>query len=472
MKLENITYLLSREKVKADKELVEEIQIHLKSLGLYPGGKLIDGDYGPMTEGAIKQFCQAVDLPLLRFDENFAWKLLITKQLPSILETAKNQEWIFQKLLATAKKTRLSNGDVAAFLHRDIQNSTYINEIAEYSDRLTAKYETQSVNSEYSNYPQRGIIPSIENQSLNFIDNEITEACICLGEFEKEKIQTRWLGKNALAQRQFWSATKIIPILNVTCQANSKSPNLKIDSCYLNNEQYNFLDIVLDIVSYQYNIASSNSAAAMLKLFQTPFGLEKWVKNTTGNQQIDFRSGYGEAPFISQPSLFDRLTEKQVLNAASTTLEVDKNYPSAYDLTRLMSMLGWHLHIDNSARLPGAQWHSLKGIINAMGQDKARYAEVALETLGLEKIISAPVIISKLGYGYSNSRNTFEITYTAFVQFIDERFKTSSQFGKLRTFAMTLRGMTNPGNGKWAELDARMAADVTEIIRRVVTEEI
>ena len=63
MKLENITYLLSREKVKADKELVEEIQIHLKSLGLYPGGKLIDGDYGPMTEGAIKQFCQAVDLP-------------------------------------------------------------------------------------------------------------------------------------------------------------------------------------------------------------------------------------------------------------------------------------------------------------------------------------------------------------------------------------------------------------------------
>ena len=74
---------------------------------------------------------------------------------------------------------------MAAFLHRDIQNSTYINEIAEYSDRLTAKYETQSVNSEYSNYPQRGIIPSIENQSLNFIDNEITEACICLGEFER-----------------------------------------------------------------------------------------------------------------------------------------------------------------------------------------------------------------------------------------------------------------------------------------------
>ncbi|WP_265579658.1 hypothetical protein [Plectonema radiosum] len=36
----------------------------------------------------------------------------------------------------------------------------------------------------------------------------------------------------------------------------------------------------------------------------------------------------------------------------------------------------------------------------------------------------------------------------AFVQFIDERFKSSSQLGKLRTFAMTIRGVTNPGNGK------------------------
>ena len=64
MKLENINGLLSTEQVKADKELITEIQINLKSLGLYPGGKLIDGDYGAMTEGAIKQFCQAVDLPL------------------------------------------------------------------------------------------------------------------------------------------------------------------------------------------------------------------------------------------------------------------------------------------------------------------------------------------------------------------------------------------------------------------------
>ena len=210
----------------------------------------------------------------------------------------------------------------------------------------------------------------------------------------------------------------------------------------------------------------------MLKLFQTPLGLEDWVIKITGNQKLDFRSGYGEPPFISQPCLFEKQTERQILNAATTTLEVDKNYPSAYDLTRLMSILGWHLHINQSSRLPGAQWHSLKSIIYGMGHDKARYAEVALETLGLEKIISAPVIISKLGYGYSNSRHTFEITYTAFVQFIDERFKSSSQLGKLRTFAMTLRGVTNPGNTKWAELDARMAADVTEIIRRVVMEEI
>ncbi|BAY86295.1 hypothetical protein NIES267_58010 [Calothrix parasitica NIES-267] len=471
MKLKNISNLLTKEQVKADKQLVTEIQLNLKSLGLYPGGKLIDGDYGPMTEGAVKQFCQAMDLPLLRFDKNFAWKLLITKQLPFILQTANNQESIFQKLLATGRKTRLSGDDVAAFLHRDIKNSTYINQIKEYSNRLAAKYETQSINSTYNNYHQRGIIPNIENQSLNFLNSEITEACVCIGQFDSEQIKTRWLGKNALTKNQFWSATKIIPTLNVVCAANSKYGRLDIENCYLNNK-YNFQDIVLDIVSYQNKIASSNSAAAMLKRFQTPLDLENWLKSITGNQQLEFRSGYGETPFISQPSLFDKLTGKQILNAAPTGLEIDKNYLSAYDLTRLMSMLGWHLHINQSARLPGAQWHSLKDIIYAMGHDKARYAEVALETLGLEKTILNPVIFSKLGYGYSNSRNKFEITYTAFLQFIDERFKTGTQLGKLRTLAMTLRGVTNPGNNKWAELDARMAAGVTEIIRKIVTEEI
>jgi len=471
MKLENINGLLSTEQVKSDEQLVTEIQLNLKSLGLYPGGKLIDGDYGPMTEGAIKQFCQTMDLPILRFDKNFALRLLITKQLPFILQTANNQESIFQKLLATANKTRLSGDDVAAFLHRDIKNSTYITQIQEYSNRLATKYETQSINSTYNNYPQRGTIPNIENQGLNFLDSEITEACVCLGQFDSEQIKTRWLGKNALTKNQFWSATKIIPTLNVVCEANSKSANLDIESCYLNNK-YNFIDIVLDIVSYRNKIATSNSAAAMLKRFQTPFELENWLKSITGNQQLEFRSGYGETPFISQPSLIDKLTGKQILNAAPKALEIDKNYLSAYDLTRLMSMLGWHLHIDQSSRLPGAQWHSLKDIIYAMGHDKARYTEVALETLGLEKTIQASVILSKLGYGYSNSRNTFEITYTAFVQFIDKRFKSGTLQGKLRTLAMTLRGVTNPGDNKWAELDARMAAGVTEIIRRVVTEEI
>ena len=236
MKLENISNLLSKEQVKADEQLVTEIQLNLKSLGLYPGGKLIDGDYGPMTEGAIKQFCQAVDLPLLRFDKNFALKLLITKQLPFILQTANNQESIFNKLLATARKTRLSGDDVAAFLHRDIKNSIYITQIKEYSSCLAAKDETQSINSTYNNYPQRGTIPNIENQSLNFLNSEITEACVCLGQFDKEKIKTRWLGKNALTKNQFWSATKIIPILNVVCEANSKLNKLDIENCYLNNK--------------------------------------------------------------------------------------------------------------------------------------------------------------------------------------------------------------------------------------------
>ncbi|MCY7323390.1 MAG: peptidoglycan-binding protein [Phormidesmis sp. CAN_BIN36] len=36
------------------------IQIRLRGLGLYPGGKLIDGDFGPRSQAALKDFCDRV----------------------------------------------------------------------------------------------------------------------------------------------------------------------------------------------------------------------------------------------------------------------------------------------------------------------------------------------------------------------------------------------------------------------------
>jgi len=468
MKLENITNPLSEAQIKADYELVIQIQIKLRGLGLYPGGRFIDGDFGPRSRRGIQDFCDAMGLPFPQYDQTFARKLLETRYLPPELGmTHSNPEEIFDNLLSIAQGTKLASGELAPFLHRGLKNSKYAGEISQYPQRVAQKYNAFDSSSVYKVYPQRGVIPTIDPEGLNFLHSDIKEACVCIGNFVNDEIQAQWLGKNALAERQFWSSTKIIPILNVVCDANTNFPNIDIANCYLNQNIYQFTDIILDIFTYQGKIVSSNSAAATLKLFRTPTSLENWLKNITGNQQLSFRSGYGENPFIRQPELIDRLSGQKVLDPPFNNLEIDKNYISAYDLTRIISMVGWHLHLPENARLPGANWQSLQNIITTMGNDKARYVEVAIETLGLENAIAFPVILSKLGYGYSNTRGTNEITYVAFTQFVDERNIDNNQGSEFRTLAMTLRAMVAPSQ-TFVEVDARMAAEVTEIMRRLI----
>lgn len=469
MRLENITSPLTEAQVKTDRELVTQIQANLRGLGLYPGGKFIDGDFGPRSRSAVKQFCDFLGLPFPVYDRIFAQNLLNCKCLPEVLSNSNNEQ-VYQKLLAIGRATRLSSNEDAAFLHRGIQNSKYLAEINQYPQRLAVKHEANFLPSNYVAYPNVGVIPHIDTQSLGFLDNQITEACVCLGKLVNGQMQTRWLGKNARSKRQFWSVTKIIPLVNTVCEANRKFPDIDIETCYITNSNYPFIDLALDVVTYRHKIASSNQVAAMLKMFQTPYNLENWLKKITGNQNLEFRSGYGESPFLTQPKLIDRNTGRVLLTAAGTSLEVDKNYVSAYDLTRLMSMLAWHLHLNQNARLPGGQWHSLSNLVQVLGHDRARYIEVAIETLGLEKAVTSPVIISKLGNGYSQTRNQNEITYVGYVQFLDTRSPTHNPGDQWRSLAITLRGVTSPGS--WIELDARMAASVTEIIRRVVTENI
>jgi hypothetical protein len=99
-----------------------------------------------------------------------------------------------------------------------------------------------------------------------------------------------------------------------------------------------------------------------------------------------------------------------------------------------------------------------------MGNDTARYVDVALETLGVVNVISEPVIISKVGWG---DASTISMTYTAFVKFVDRRFTP----GKLRTFAFTLR-LPPISSGTFDGMDTNLAVAVTEIIRRILTEEL
>jgi hypothetical protein len=158
--------------------------------------------------------------------------------------------------------------------------------------------------------------------------------------------------------------------------------------------------------------------------------------------------------------------QDRVLLAAAPETEKGDNSVTTYDLTRIISMVGWHYHLPQSAQLPGMKWNNLKSLVPALGKDTARYIDVALEKLGIRDSISNLIILSKLGFGYTKLRKRTEITYTCFVQF---RYK-----GRLKSVAMALRGAKALGdlNREAVEIDARMAAEVTEILRRLVTGEL
>ncbi|MDF5710598.1 MAG: hypothetical protein PUP90_23725 [Nostoc sp. S4] len=487
MKLEEIINnqkVINLNQLKNDQELLKQIQTKLNLLGLYPGGLLIDGDYGQRTEAGLVEFCNFLNINNMntgQFDGIFAQKLLNFPVLPFTLENAKNRGQVLSHFLAEGKAFK--KNDKVAFLDRGINNSPYEAEIGQYAERLQVKPDGQNLVSlgnktvlsntgttiTFKSYPKIGIYPDseIDEQSLNFLNDDITQACICIGSFVDEEIKVHWLGKHAQEKTQFWSATKIIPILNTVSLANQKFSHIEIEKTMI--ATHPFYDLVTDVISYQEKIGTSNAVAAMFKQFQTPKDLETWVKNITGNQDLIFRGKYHDPPLIEEPKLLKQITEEILLTGTSVDHN-GENHVSAYDLTRFISLLGWHHHISQEARLPGAQWHSLKTVVKAMGTDKARYADAAIKRLGLQSVIKSPVIISKLGNGDSNTRNKTEIVYVAFMQFIDELQKSSNKPSKLRTLCMTLRGAK--AIGKTVELDALMAAEVTEILRRVVTEEL
>lgn len=476
---------------KKDKELVEQVQRKLNALNLYPGGAWIDGIYGPRTEGALVQFCNSAQLENMKtgkFNRAFAEALLKSQSEVFGLEAGKYRAQVFLDFL---KAEAGFNADKLAFLDKGIENSPYKTETELSPLRLKEKPDGQKVvsfgekatpyNSKqsviFTPYPKIGELPKIDDKGLIFLHTDIKEACICIGSFVEGEIRAHWLGRNALSNVQMWSTTKIIPILNTICKVNRQYPNCDIDNTVIKDKStgysYRFNDLVTDVFTYKQKIATSNSLAAMFKRFETYAGLETWLRNITGNKSLQFRGTYGEAAFISSPEIFDQKLQRVVLSAAPETAR-GNNLVSAYDLTRIISMLGWHYHLPQAARLPGAQWNSLESVIRAMTKDSARYIDVAIKKLALQNTVESPVILSKLGFGRSSTRNRTELAYVAFLQFIDTRPKAQGKPAKLRTLAMALRGAKalEDINQEAIQIDARMAAEVTEIIRRVVTEEL
>ena len=415
------------------------------------------------------------------------------------LEAARDRQKVFNAYLAIEIQEG-SDLNHLSFLDRGLASSAYKDQVKLFADRLRMAPDGKTVVSLgsavpltgsgqtvlFGAFPNRGVVPAIDTRALDFLHPEITEACLCVGSVVDGQLRSRWLGRNALSNAQFWSATKIVAIANLLCQANTKAASIPIGSCTIVDSQgavsaRSFTDAAIDVVSYRKDDAAagqfiSNATAAMFKRFNSRPGLEQWFRGLTGST-LQFRGYYGESPLMAWPQLKAGTT---ALIAAPSEGTGGENLVSAYDLTRLMAMVGWHFFIPTSAKLPGAQWHSLATFVECLGHDAARYLDAAIATLGIAPDISNVVLLSKLGFGASDSRDRTELTYTALVQFVDARLQTASQPAILRTVALTLRAAVRRVNASGSrdlneearQIDARMAAEVTEILRRIVTQEL
>ena len=419
-------------------------------------------------------------------ESSILWNLEAGKTIVRIDVAVYSREDVYQKFLALAVD---GVEDKPVLLYQGIKNSPYENQIKDYPQRLTQVPDGKNivsgtkVNSTFIPYPTLGELPVIDENGLNFLSEEIKEACICIGAFVDGQLQTKWLGRNALSNQQFWSGTKIIPILNVVSRVNLNSPTTVVENCNIkgNSEQgipkdCQVYDLIRDVVSYEEKIGTSNSIAAMFKRFAPQVELENWLKAITGNKNLIFRGRYGEKPLIDQPKLFDRITGQLMLAPDPLTPLWESNTISAYDLTRMVSMLGWHNYIPEKSRLPGANWQSLETVIRAMGCDPARLFDLGIKELGLQSLLDSTVIISKLGNGASDARNRTEAVYIALVQFVTGNLSSDSQPPALYTLAMALRSakVMEPRdlNREVVEVDASMATEVTEILRRLLINEI
>ncbi len=473
------------ERWKGSGRLMCDIQVLLAPFRLFPPGNWVTGRYDSQTEAALTQFCNFYGLTAMNagvFDEPFAQALINADPVEFILAHAADRQKIYNNYL---RQEAGFNAEKLAFLDRGYQTSVYGIQLSEFPNFLQQKPDGVNTTSlgqtamqagtdqtvSFKPYPALGAVPAIDATALNFLHSDIQQACVCIGSFVNGEMWARWFGKNATQSAQLWSTTKIIPLLNLASKANAAKPTANLGDCLVG--PYSFYQLAVDLVSYQSAIGSSNSVAAMFKQFFTPTELDGWLKRLTGNGGLEFQGRYGELPLLANPNLVHQPTNQLVLNSPNPS-HIGNNLISTYDLTRAVSLLGWHSHLPPAVRLPNAQWNSLEAIVRAMGTDSARYIDVAIDTLGLASAIESVVILSKLGFGRSDSRDRTELGYVALVQLIDKRPRAKGNPGILRTVSMALLTTQAGGdaNEEARQADARMAAEVTEILRRIVLQEL
>ncbi len=130
--MESQNLVISLADLKKDTELLEEIQTRLKTLGLY--AIAVDGLWGPSTESAMDQFCDAVHLNCMDtgiFGASFAKALLDTKEInnpgPYGLPTwwqGGNKDQLTQAVAKEAHAQGISDRNQICYIMATIQHET------------------------------------------------------------------------------------------------------------------------------------------------------------------------------------------------------------------------------------------------------------------------------------------------------------------------------------------------------------
>jgi hypothetical protein len=460
---------------------VEALQRQLILLGFLSADA--DGAFGPATAAAVRDAQRRL---LLEPDG------IVGPRTHAALQTAAARQppapTSFFRSLHREALERAERGEVTLeklpYLDRGLAASPFHTEPPRYAERLAAGLSAEPLTpypdaaGRFRPYPALGEVPPIleghqGRGGLEFLSEAVSQACLCVGRFAADQpLRVRWYGRRALVDNvQFWSATKHLAALRLVDQANRRSPGTPIAATRVQSGDGGasepFAPLFTAMVSYERGVAASNAIGLMLKQLRNPGEPDgqTWLRALSGNPELTLNGGYGVPPLLAEAELIGPaglLVEHRPLTRT-------RNLVSAYDLVRSLTLLGWHHQLAPEARLAGARWTSLATLVEGLGHDTARYVEEALERLGLLEAVSEPVVLSKLGYGAETGDPQIDaFTYVAFASFRDLRTSPARQ----RSFALALRVPTAPGLSRALQDDARLANEVTEVVRRVFAEEL
>lgn len=417
--------------------LVAALQARLRGLGLHPGSTAVDGEPSPTLWKALVGFRRLAALrPADRdaLEPADAAALLKIRWLPAVL-----RGW-------GARDAHL------AFLDRGPESSPWLEQLADPVLPSLASLPIEE-GAGYAAYPPRGVLPAIADGGLEWLGPEIGQACLCLGRRGRQGLQTLWLGRDVLSPLECLSATKMVPLLNVLARSDRQGARLQpwgSDALSLDLER-----VLFDVVSYAGTVGSSNALAALLNQLEPR--REAWIRaHTGGPQALCFGGRYGETPPIAQPQL--RAVHDDTILVPFGTAATSGNKVSVYDLTRLLSMLGWHRLLGPAQRLRGLDGGGARLAARALSCDTARYLDAAFADLGLERRVHAPLILSKMGYGES------ALVYSAFLHVRDRRDEAPIT----HSLAFTLRCPKRRGDREAVRADLAMAEAVSTLLERVL----